>query len=207
MKFLALIAEHLKRHRMVARKHLYMAFNLNHYRGYPEINEASLELDWKNGDQDVRITLKEYLGHLKFALIETWSLFKKFCAGLVHSFFPSLYGFEMIHWQITSLKRMQAAIPRWSGWERVLIDDDVESAIRAAHQEGFKSGQVDGIARGRDSGYNQGFADGKERAANVIQEQLDREAALAKESEEELEPGRITGDKLTLEQLAKRGIE
>jgi len=72
---------------------------------------------------DEPLTVKDYFVHCVIALREAVSLLYKVWASVVHAFFPWLYGFEMIDWQIDALKRLKAALPSLPVWDRIEFKD------------------------------------------------------------------------------------
>ena len=46
-------------------------------------------------------------------------------AALVHSFFPFLYGFDMIQWQIDMLRRLKKALPYLEIWNQIEFKDEI----------------------------------------------------------------------------------
>ena len=71
------------------------------------------------------VRVSDYFKHMWLGLKETMFLAYATFAAFVHSFFPFLYGFDMIQWQIDMLKRLNKALPNLEIWKQIKFTDEV----------------------------------------------------------------------------------
>ena len=71
------------------------------------------------------VRVSDYFKHMWLGLKETMFLAYATFAALVHSFFPFLYGFDMIQWQIDMLKRLKKALPYLEIWNQIEFKDEI----------------------------------------------------------------------------------